>query len=135
MTNSREEISKVLKDSKTIAVVGLSDDPAKPAHGVASFLQQKGYRIVPVHPKAQTALGEKVYASVAAIPDRVDLVYMFLRAEAAGGVMDEAIAKGARAFWMPEGVVNEDAAAKGRAAGLAVVMDRCARKEISAGLA
>ena len=126
-----DDIKKVLGQVKTVAVIGLSDDPAKPAHGVSSFLQQKGYKIVPVHPKAATALGEKAYPSIAAIPDKVDMIYMFRAADAAGGVVDEAIAKGARAVWMPEGVVNDDAAAKGRAAGLAVVMDRCAKKELS----
>ena len=132
MANTREEISKVLKDSKIIAVIGLSDDPAKPAHGVASFLKEKGYTIIAVHPKAQEALGAKAYQSLAAIPGSIDMVYMFRGADAAVGVVDEAIAKGARAVWMPEGIVNEEAAAKGRAAGLAVVMDRCARKELSA---
>lgn len=127
-----DELKKVLSSTKTIAVIGLSDDPAKPAHGVASFLQQKGYKIVPVHPKAATALGEKAYSSIAAIPDAVDMVYMFRAADAAGSVIDEALAKGAKTVWMPEGIVNDDAATKGRAAGLNVVMDRCARKELSA---
>lgn len=128
---SAEEIKKVLGSVKTVAVIGLSDDPAKPAYGVSSFLQKKGYKIVPVHPKAATALGEKAYTSIAAIPDKVDMIYMFRAADAAGGVVDEAIAKGAHAVWMPEGIVNDDAAAKGRAAGLSIVMDRCAQKELS----
>lgn len=132
---TKEEISKVLKSTKTIAVIGLSDDPAKPAHSVASFLKEKGYTVVAVHPKATTALGQPAYQSLAAIPGAIDMVYMFRGADAAPGVIDEAIAKGAKSVWMPEGVVNEDAAQKGRAAGLAVVMDRCAKKEISAGLA
>jgi uncharacterized protein len=132
---SREEISKVLKSTKVIAVIGLSDDPSKPAHTVASFLQGKGYTIVPVHPKAGSALGQTAYQSLAAIPGNIDMVYMFRGSDAAPAVMDEAIAKGAKAFWMPEGVSNEEAAKKGRDAGLAVVMDRCAKKELSAGLA
>ena len=131
---SKELISKVLKSSKTIAVVGLSDDPAKPAHSVSAYLQKNGYRIVPVHPKAETALGEKAYPSVGAVPDSVDLVYIFLRPDLTPPVVEEAIKKGARAVWMPEGVVNEDAAKRAREAGLQVVMDRCALKEHKAGL-
>ncbi len=125
------DISALLKATKTVAVIGLSDDPAKPAYGVSATLKGRGYRIIPVHPKAPTALGEKAYPSLAAIPVSVDLVYMFRGADAAPGVVDEAIAKGAKAFWMPEGVVHEEAAAKARAAGLAVVMDRCASKELA----
>lgn len=131
---TKDYISKVLKTTKTIAVIGLSDDPSKPAHSVASYLQKSGFRIVPVHPKADQALGEKAYPSLAAIPDAVDLVYMFRGADAAPAVVEEAIRKGARAVWMPEGVVNEDAAKRAREAGLSVVMDRCAKKELSAGL-
>ncbi len=125
-----EEIRKVLSDSRTVAVIGLSDDPSKPAHGVSAFLQERGYRIVPVHPKADTALGQKAYRSLAEIPGPVDLVYMFRGADAAPAVAGEAVAKGARALWMPEGVVHEEAARKAREAGLAVVMDRCALKEL-----
>lgn len=131
---TKELISKVLKSSKTIAVVGLSDDPAKPAHTVSAYLQRNGYRIVPVHPKAETALGEKVYQSLDKVPGAVDLVYIFLRADLTAPVVDEAIRKGAHAVWLPEGVVNEDAAKKARDAGLSVVMDRCALKEHKAGL-
>ena len=126
------EIASVLQSSKTVAVIGLSDDPARPAYGVSAAMQQRGYRIIPVHPKAPVALGEKAYPSLAAIPVPVDLVYMFRGADAAPGVVDEAIAKGAKAFWMPEGVVHEEAARKARAAGLSVVMDRCAAKELAA---
>ena len=126
-----DEIARVLKESRIIAVIGLSEDPSKPAYGVAAHLKKQGYSIVPVHPKATMALSEKVYRSVAEIPGRVDLVYMFRGADAAPAVVDEAVAKGAKAVWMPEGVVNEEAAAKGRAAGLTVIMDRCASKEIS----
>jgi predicted CoA-binding protein len=126
------EIASVLKAARTVAVIGLSDDPAKPAYGVSATMKRHGYRIIPVHPKAQTALGEKAYPSLAAIPFPVELVTMFRGADAAPGVVDEAIAKGAKAFWMPEGVVHEEAAAKARAAGLVVVMDRCVQKELAA---
>ncbi len=124
-----EGIRDVLTKSRTVAVIGLSEDPSKPAYGVAAYLKKQGYQILPVHPKAVTALGEKVHRSVAEIPGRVDLVYMFRGADAAPGVVEEAVAKGAKAVWMPEGVVNEEAAEKGLQAGLAVVMDRCAQKE------
>ena len=124
-----DEIAKVLKESRTVAVIGLSEDPSKPAYGVSAHLKKQGYSIVPVHPKATMALSEKVYRSVAEIPGRVDLVYMFRGADAAPGVVEEAVAKGAKAVWMPEGVVHEEAAARARAAGLAVIMDRCAQKE------
>ena len=126
-----EEIRGVLEKSRAVAVIGLSEDPSKPAYGVAAYLKKQGYQILPVHPKATMALGEKVHRSVAEIPGRVDLVYMFRGADAAPGVVDEAAAKGAKAVWMPEGVVNEEAADKARAAGMAVVMDRCAQKEHS----
>ena len=126
---TREETARILDQSKTIAVIGLSDDPAKPAYGVASYLLQQGFRILPVHPKAPTALGQKAYPSLAAIPEPVDMVYMFRGADAAPAVVEEAIAKKAKAFWMPEGVVHEAAAQRAREAGLAVVMDRCAIKE------
>ena len=123
------EILAVLRGTRTIAVIGLSDDPAKPAFGVASYLKGQGYRILPVHPKAETALGEKVYRSLAEIPGDLDLVYMFRGADAAPAVVREAVARKAKAFWMPEGVVHEEAAAEARAAGLAVVMYRCAPQE------
>ena len=124
------EIRGVLDSCRAVAVIGLSDDATRPAYGVSAFLKKRGYAILPVHPKAEAALGEKVHRSVAAIPGRVDLVYMFRAADAAPAVVEEAIAKGAKAVWMPEGVVHEDAARRAREAGLAVVMDRCALKEI-----
>ena len=124
-----EQIRGVLETCRTIAVIGLSEDASKPAYGVAAYLKKQGYQILPVHPKAVMALGEKVHRSVSEIPGRVDLVYMFRGADAAMGVVDEAAAKGAKAVWMPEGVLNEEAAEKARKAGLAVVMDRCASKE------
>ena len=123
------EIRGVLERCRTVAVIGLSEDASKPAYGIAAYLKKQGYQILPVHPKAVTALGEKVHRSLAEIPGRVDLVYMFRGGDAAPGVVDEAVAKGAKAVWMPEGVVNEEAAEKGLKAGIAVIMDRCALKE------
>jgi predicted CoA-binding protein len=130
-----DEIGRVLSTCRTIAVIGLSDDPSRPAHGVSSYLKQHGYRIVPVHPKAQTVLGEKVYASLASIPEEIDMVYMFRNSDAAPAIVEETITKGAKAIWMPEGVVHEAAAERARSAGLTVIMDRCALKEHAAGRA
>lgn len=128
---SPEEVRAVLEGCRTVAVIGLSDDPVKPAYGVSAYMKKRGYILLPVHPKAAAALGEKVHRSVAEIPGRVDLVYMFRGAEAAPAVVEEAIAKKAKAVWMPEGVVHEEAAKRAREAGLAVVMDRCAQKELA----
>lgn len=128
-----DEIRRALSAGKTVAVIGLSDDASKPAHGVSAFMQSRGYRIIPVHPKAPAALGQKAYPSLAAIPEPIDMVYMFRGADAAPAVADEAIALKAKVLWMPEGVIHEEAAAKARAAGLTVVMDRCALKELSKG--
>ena len=124
------EVRAVLDSCRSVAVVGLSDDATKPAYGVSAFLKKRGYSILPVHPKAEAALGEKVHRSVATIPGRIDLVYLFRSADAAPAAVEEAIAKGAKAVWMPEGVVHEKAACRARQAGLAVIMDRCAQKEI-----
>jgi predicted CoA-binding protein len=124
-----DEIRDILTASKTIAVVGLSDNPDRPSYHVAAYLQRHGYRIIPVNPGAREVLGERAYPSLRDVPVPVDLVDVFRRSEAVPPVVDDAIAVGARAVWMQEGVVHEDAAAKARAAGLKVVMDRCTLKE------
>ena len=107
------------------AVVGLSNDRSRAAYGVAAFLQAQGRRIVPVHPRAETVHGEPGYPQLADIPFDVDVVDLFVRSELAGPVVDEAVAKGAKAVWMQLGVVDHDAAGRAEAAGLEVVMDRC----------
>ncbi|MFJ2607258.1 CoA-binding protein [Streptomyces sp. NPDC087425] len=114
----------------TWAVVGLSANRGRAAYGVAQVLQRFGKRIVPVHPKAETVHGEQGYASLAEIPFDVDVVDVFVNSELAGAVADEAVAKGARAVWFQLGVVDEAAFARTRAAGLAMVMDRCPAIEI-----
>ena len=113
----------------TWAVVGLSNDRSRAAHGVAAFLQAHGRRIVPVHPRAETVHGEQGYARLADIPFDVDVVDLFVRSELAGPVVDEAVEKGATAVWMQLGVVDPAAARRAEAAGLAVVMDRCPKIE------
>ena len=118
-------VSRVLSDCQTWAVVGLSQDRFRAAWGVAQFLQAKGKRVVPVHPRAQTVLGEEGYRSLADIPFPVDCVDVFRRSEEAGRHADEAVQIGARAVWFQLGVVDEAAGARAAAAGLDVVMDRC----------
>ncbi|MDP3711083.1 MAG: CoA-binding protein [Mycobacteriales bacterium] len=110
---------------RTWAVVGLSDDTSRAAHGVAAFLQAHGTRIVPVHPRAVTVHGEQGYSRLADVPFPVDVVNCFVRSELVGSVVDDAIAVGASGIWMQLGVVDEGAASRARDAGLTVVMDRC----------
>lgn len=122
-------ITNILKDCRTIAVVGLSSNPARPSFGVASYMQAQGYRVLPVNPNETTVLGEPSFPSLAAVPGAIDLVNIFRKSEEVLPIVDEAIARGAKAIWMQEGVVNEAAAHRAEQAGLLVVMDRCWLKE------
>jgi len=124
-----EEVEKIVRESRTIAVVGMSDKLGRPSLTVASYLKGQGFRIIPVNPRLQEIGGERCYPDLKSIPDKVDVVDIFRRAEDVGPVVDEAIRIGAKAIWMQEGIVNEDAARKAREAGLMVVMDRCMLKE------
>lgn len=124
-----EDIKALLTRVKTIAVVGLSPKPDRPSFGVSRAMQRLGYRIVPVRPALEEALGEKAYAKLADIPFPVDLVNVFREAAAIPGVVEEALAIGAPAIWVQEGIVHDEAAEKARAAGLTVVMDRCIWKD------
>jgi len=126
-----ETITQVLKESRIIAVVGLSNNPERPSYRVASYLQAQGYKIVPVNPTITEALGEKSYPDLAAIPGPVDVVEVFRKSEDVPPIVEAAIGKGAKAVWLQEGVVNEAAATRARAAGLLVIMDRCMLKEHS----
>jgi predicted CoA-binding protein len=128
-TNSPEVINRILDDCRTIAVVGLSSSTIRPSHGVASYMQRHGYRVIPVNPNETEVLGERAYASLAEVPGEIDLVDIFRRSEEAGKAVDEAIAVGAKAVWLQEGVIDHDAAQRAVDAGLLVVMDRCWLKE------
>ncbi|HND01466.1 MAG: CoA-binding protein [Nitrospira sp.] len=127
--SSREEITRLLQDCRTIAVVGLSSNPARPSYRVASYMQQQGRVVIPVNPRETDVLGERAYPSLSAVPGSIDLVNVFRRSEEAGAVVDEAIRIQAKAVWLQEGVVDEAAALRARQAGLQVVMDRCWLKE------
>ena len=122
-------IASVLRSARTIAVVGLSSKRYRPSHGVAEYMQSSGYRIIPVNPFETEVLGEKTYPELDRVPGTVDIVDIFRRSEFVPEIVEAAIRIGARAIWMQEGVVHQEAAAKARAAGLEVVMDRCILKE------
>ena len=116
-------IEEQLSRSKTIAVVGLSLNPERPSHYVAKYLQEQGFRVIPVNPLIDEALGEKSYPDLKSIPEPIDVVDIFRRSELVGQVVDEAIEVGAKYIWMQDGVVDEAAAARARAAGIPVVMN------------
>lgn len=133
MENSNEMTpAEILKAYRTFAVVGLSPRPGRPSNGVASFLQERGYRIIPVNPECQEEklLGETVYPDLLSVPEPVEVVDIFRRSEHVPEIVDQAIQIGAKAVWMQLGVINEKAAEKARKAGLAVVMDRCPAIEL-----
>jgi uncharacterized protein len=119
----------ILQSARTIAVVGLSGKRYRPSYGVAEYLQRSGYRIIPVNPEETEVLGEKSYPDLDSVPGPVDVVDIFRRSEFVPEIVEAAIRKGAKAVWMQEGVVHEEAASRARQAGLAVVMDRCILKD------
>ncbi len=123
------DIKRVLTQYRTVAIVGASDNPDRPSHRVAEFLKSEGYRIISVTPKAEKILGETAYPDLASIPEQVEVVDVFRRPEDILPIVEEAIAIGAKALWMQEGIINEEAATRARKAGLTLVMDRCMRKE------
>jgi predicted CoA-binding protein len=119
------DIKSILEESKTVAVVGLSPRKERDSHRVAKYLQNQGYRIIPVNPNADEILGERSYPDLASVPEPIDIVDVFRRSEAVLEIVEEAIKVGARTVWMQMGVIHEEAAAHAREAGLQVVMDRC----------
>ena len=127
--NSHETIRRILDECRTIAVVGLSSDSSRPSHGVSGYMRRQGYRVIPVNPNETQVFGEKAYADLAAVPEKIDLVDVFRRSDEAGKAVDEAIAVGAKAVWLQEGVIDRSAAQRAFDAGLLVVMDRCWLKE------
>jgi predicted CoA-binding protein len=130
--SSPETIRELLTSTHTWAVVGCSPDPSRASHRVALTLQRAGFRVIPVNPREQQLLGERCYPSVAAIPssEQVEVVDVFRRSELAGAHVDEAIGAGAKGVWLQLGVIDEAAAERAQAAGLAVVMDRCPAIEL-----
>lgn len=124
-----DPIFELLQKAKTIAVVGLSDSPLRPSHGVSAYMQSRGYRIIPVNPVISEALGEKSYPSLLEVPGKIDIVNIFRRPEFVGEIVDQAIQLKVRAVWMQEEIINEKAAEKARQAGIFVVMNRCILKE------
>lgn len=124
-----DQVAALLKSAKTIAVVGLSNDPMRASHGVSAYMQSHGYRVIPVNPQIESSLGEKAYASLSEVPEKIDIVNIFRRPEFVEEIVEQAIRLKVPAIWMQEDVVHEKAAAKARTAGIFVVMDRCILKE------
>lgn len=129
---SEDQIGRILRKCKKVAVVGLSSDTTKPSNGVARYLQGKGYKIIPVNPNEKNVLGEKAYTDLSSIPSPVDIVDIFRKSEHVAAIVDQAIEVGARVIWMQEGVVDHSSALKALKNGIIVVMDRCMAKECRA---
>jgi len=128
---SREEIKQILSDSQTIAVVGLSEDPSKVSYMVSEAMQQKGYRIIPVNPKASSILGEQCYASLKDVPVPIDIVNVFRRPEHTPPIAQEAVEVGAKVLWLQLGISNEESATIATEGGVRIIMDRCIKVEDS----
>jgi predicted CoA-binding protein len=128
-TAATDEVGELLKRTKTIAVVGLSDSPLRPSYGVSAYMQGHGYRIIPVNPSIKGSLGEKAVASLSEVGEKIDMIDVFRRSEFVPDLVDEAIRLKVPAIWLQEGVIHEEAAEKARQAGIFVVMDRCILKE------
>lgn len=124
-----EEMKEMLTTMNTIAVVGLSSDPGRPSHQVAKYMQDHGYRVIPVNPNEEQILGEKCYPSLLNVPEQIDIVNVFRRSETVLPIAQEAVKAGAKALWLQMGIVNEQAAETARNGGLKVVMDRCIKVE------
>jgi predicted CoA-binding protein len=127
--NSQETIRRILEECRTIAVVGLSSDPWRASNSVSAYMRRSGYTVIPVNPNETEVFGEQAYPDLAAVPGTIELVDVFRRSDEAGKAVDEAIAVGAKAVWLQEGVIDRAAAQRALDAGLLVVMDRCWLKE------
>jgi len=127
--NSQETIRRILDECRTIAVVGLSSDASRPSNSVSGYMKRQGYRVIPVNPNETEVFGDKAYPDLFAVPGKIDLVDVFRRPDEAGTAVDQAIAVGAKAVWLQEGVIDVAAAQRAVDAGLMVVMDRCWLKE------
>jgi len=125
--NDDEMMKEILSSAKTVASVGLSGNQQRPSYGVGLFLMTHGYRVIPVNPTIDEFMGEKAYPDLTSVPEKIDVVQIFRRPDDIPPIVDEAIKVGAKAIWMQEGIVNEEAAQKAREAGLQVVMDACMR--------
>ncbi len=123
------DLASIIRNSRIIAVVGLSDNPQRPSYGVASYLMEHGYRIIPVNPNLSEWKGIRAYPSLLEIPEKIDIVDIFRKSEFVEAIVGEAITIGAKTIWMQLGVINEEAAEKARNAGLEVVMDKCMKIE------
>ena len=122
---SDQELRQLLTDATTIAIVGASSNPEKESHGIMQKLQKAGYKVIPVNPRETEILGERSYPSLVDVPERIDIVDVFRRAEDTPGIADEAVTIGAKALWLQTGIVSEEAAERATKGGLKVVMDRC----------
>ena len=129
MVTTTDSITDLLRKSKTIAVVGLSDSPFRASHGVSAYMQSQGYRIIPVNPTIENSLGEDSYPSLLDVKEKIDIVDVFRRPEFVPDVVDQAIQMKVPVIWMQEGVIHEAAAEKARKAGITVIMDKCILKE------
>ncbi|MBA3713047.1 MAG: CoA-binding protein [Pyrinomonadaceae bacterium] len=127
--NDSQIIKRIIDECRVIAVVGLSSNPMRASHGVAGYMKRQGYRVIPVNPNETEVHGERAYPTLSEVPEKIELVDVFRRSKEAGAVVDEAIKIGARAVWLQEGVIDEDAAKRALDAGLMVVMNRCWLKD------
>jgi len=127
--NDTETIRRILDECRTVAVVGLSSDPFRPSNSVSAYMKRQGYRVIAVNPNETSVFGETAYPDLFAVPEKIELVDVFRRSDEAGTAVDQAIAVGAKAVWLQEGVIDKAAAQRALDAGLMVVMDRCWLKE------
>jgi predicted CoA-binding protein len=126
--NNDQVMKEILLSAKTIASVGLSANPERDSNEVSAYLREHGYRVIPVNPTIKEVFGEKAYPDLPSVPEKVDVVQVFRKSEDVPPIVEDAIKIGARVVWMQEGIINEEAAAKARAAGLQVIMDTCMKK-------